>query len=130
MQNTIFDSEPAYLSTLTSLAGGNLLNTTITTLANTCIGLIASAAYAIVKHIHVTNQLTTAAVTISLFKGASGAQVPGTQFAWTSVSIPAGLYLDWYGQAKFINTDYLTGVAWGSPQSVIINIDGEIGIGS
>lgn len=128
MQNKIFNSEPAYLSTLTSLAGGNLLNTTITTLANTCIGIVASAAYAIIKHIHVSNQLTTAAVTVSLFKGASGAQAPGTQFAWTSVSVPAGQYLDWYGQARFDNTDYLTGVAWGSPASIIINIDGEIGI--
>ena len=128
-QNKILDMPAVYLSTLTSLTGGNLLNSAITTLTPGGIGFTGTQPYIILKHIRLTNVLTTAAVTVSLFKGATGAQVPGTQFAVSSVSIPAASYIDaFYGQARFETADYLTGVAWGSPSSVVINMDGEIGL--
>lgn len=128
MQNKILNFEPAVLSTLTSLSGGNLLNCTVTTLTPGGIGFTGTQPYVIVKHIRLTNILTTSAATASLFKGASGAQLSTQQWAFSSVSIPASSYLDWYGQHRFDTGDYLTGVCWGLSTATIIDIDGEIGL--
>jgi hypothetical protein len=128
MQNKILDLPSAVLSTLTSLSGGNLLNSTVTTLAAGGIGFTGTQPYVILKHVRLTNILSTVAAFVSLFKGATGAQVPGTAFAVTSVSIPAASYLDaFYGQARFESADYLTGLC-NLPSAVVINMDGEIGL--
>ena len=129
-QNKIFNSEPAFIATnsLTTVqAGGNLFNCAVTTLAAQGIGFTASQPYAIMKHIHVTNTLTTSAVNVTLYKGATVSSVSGTQFQFSSVSIPAQSYLDWYGQHRFDSADYLTGYA-SLPNAVTINMDGEIGL--
>ena len=129
-QNKIFNSEPAFIATnsLTTVqAGGTLFNCAVTTLAAQGIGFTASLPYAIMKHIHVTNTLTTTAVAVTLYKGATIASASGTQFQWSSVSIPAQSYLDWYGQHRFDSADYLTGYA-SLPNAVTINMDGEIGL--
>lgn len=129
-QNKIFNSEPAFIATSslsTVQAGGNLFNCAVTTLAAQGIGFTASQPYAIMKHIHVTNTLTTSAVTVTLYKGATIASASGTQFQWSSVSIPAQSYLDWYGQHRFDSADYLTGYA-SLQNAVTINMDGEIGL--
>jgi hypothetical protein len=63
-----------------------------------------------------------------LYKGATLASAAGTEFAFPAgTSIPANSYLDWYGQHRFDSGDYLTGFS-NLPQSIIINIDGEIGL--
>ena len=129
-QNKIFNSEPAFIATnsLTTVqAGGNLFNCAVTTLAAQGIGFTASQPYAIMKHIHLTNTLTTSAVNVTLYKGATVSSVSGTQFQFSSVSIPAQSYLDWYGQHRFDSADYLTGYA-SLPNAVTINMDGEIGL--
>jgi hypothetical protein len=129
-QNKIFNSEPAFIATnslSTVQAGGNLFNCAVTTLAAQGIGFTPSQPYAIMKHIHVANTLTTTAVNVTLYKGATIASASGTQFQWSSVSIPAQSYLDWYGQHRFDSADYLTGYA-SLPNAVTINMDGEIGL--
>jgi hypothetical protein len=129
-QNKIFNSEPAYIATnsLTSVqGGGNLFNCAVTTLSPQGVGFVASQPYAILKHIRVNNTLTTSAVVVTLYKGATVSSAGGTQFALSSVSIPAQSYLDWYGQHRFDSTDYLTGYA-NLPNALTINMDGEIGL--
>jgi hypothetical protein len=129
-QNKIFNSEPAYIATnslSTVQAGGNLFNCAVTTLAAQGIGFIATQPYAILKHIHLTNTLTTTAVNVTLYKGATVSSASGTQFQFASVSIPAQSYLDWYGQHRFDSSDYLTGYA-SLVNAVTINMDGEIGL--
>jgi hypothetical protein len=128
-QNKIFNFEPAAISSSTlATVGGNLFCCLATP---AFIGLAAAAPYAIVKHIRVNNILTTAAITVSLFKGLfnTGSTVLANTFALSSVSIPAASYVDWYGQARFDSTDYLTGCVWGlTSSSAVLTLDGEIGI--
>ena len=132
MQNKILNFEPAYLSTA-SLAtlGANILNCAITSagtaIVASSIGFTATQPYVILKHIRIQNQLTTTAVNATLYKGATLASVAGTEFSFSSVSIPAQSYLDWYGQHRFDSGDFLTGFC-NVPQAVIINMDGEIGL--
>jgi hypothetical protein len=132
MQNKILNFEPAYLATASlSTLGANIMNCAITSAGTaiiaSSIGFTATQPYAILKHIRIQNQLTTTSVNATLYKGASLSSVAGQEFAFSSVSIPAQSYLDWYGQHRFDSGDFLTGYC-NLPSSVIINIDGEIGL--
>jgi len=134
VQNKILNFEPAYLATAslsTVQAGGNILNSAITSagtaIVASSIGFTASQPYVILKHVRIQNQLTTTAVNATLYKGATVSSVAGTEFAFSSVSIPAQSYLDWYGQHRFDAGDFVTGYC-NLPNSVIINMDGEIGL--
>jgi hypothetical protein len=134
MQNKILNFEPAYLGTVslsTVQNGGNLLNSAITSagtaITASSIGFTATQPYVILKHIRIQNQLTTTAVNATLYKGATIASVAGTEFAFSSVSVPAQSYLDWYGQHRLDSGDYLTGYC-NLVNAVIINMDGEIGL--
>ena len=91
------------------------------------IGIISSQPYAILKHIRLINVLTTAAVVVGLYKGATTTSLSTQAFAFSSVSIPASSYVDWYGQARVETADYINLVA-NLATSTIIQIDGEIGI--
>src|SRR6202795_4281029 len=123
MQNKILNCPDAYLSTLSlTTMGFNLLNTTVTTLTAGGVGFTGTQPYAILKHIRLTNALATAAVSCTLYKSTILSSAGGTQFAFSSVSIPANSYLDWYGQARFDTADYLSGIA-SLAQSVIINME-------
>jgi hypothetical protein len=129
-QNKILNFEPAYIATnslATVQAGGNLLNCSVTTLAVGGIGFTGTQPYVVVKHIRVMNQLMTASINVTLYKGATMASAAGTQLGLTSVSIPAQSFQDWYGQHRFDSADYLTGYS-SLPNSAIINMDGEIGL--
>lgn len=92
MQNKILNFEPAVLATssLASVnAGGNLMNCSITTLAVGGIGFTGTQPYIILKHLRLQNQLTTTSVNATLYKGGTLGSVSGTEFAFSSVSIPA-----------------------------------------
>lgn len=125
-QNKIFNSQPAVLATLSSVSGGNLFNT-FTSATPAPVGYPFSQPYAILKHVRLNNTLTTAAVNVTLYKGATGAQLSTQAWAISSVSIPAQSYIDWYGQARFDSTDFLTGTCSLST-AAIITIEGEIGL--
>ena len=125
--NKIFNSQPAYIATAGMTTACNLFNCSITTLTPQGIGFAAAQPYAIQKHIRVSNQLTTSAINVTLYKGGSLNTASGTQFGLTSVSIPAQSYVDWYGQARFDSGDYLTGLS-SLPLAAVINMEGEIGL--
>ena len=120
-QNKRLDIPSAYVPN----AAGNLLNAALGSLAGP-VGFTMTQPYLLLKHIRLNNKDTAARV-VTLYKGATGASAGGTEFAFVGVSIPAKSVVDWYGEAIFLSTDFLTGVA-DAASVVIINIDGEIGI--
>jgi len=127
-QNKILNIPPAYLSTVAlTTMGANLLNCSVTTLTAGGVGFTGTQPYVILKHIRVNNQLTTSAAFVTLYKGATLGSAAGTQFAFSSVSIPAQSYLDWVSQQRFDSADFLTGYS-NLPQAIIINMAGEIGL--
>jgi hypothetical protein len=126
--NKILNCPDAYLSTLSlTTMGFNLLNSTVTTLTPGGVGFTGTQPYIILKHLRITNNLATSAVSCTLYKSSILSSVGNSIFAFSSVSVPANSYLDWYGQARFDTADYLSGIA-SLAQSVIINMDGEIGL--
>jgi hypothetical protein len=125
MQNKIFNYEPMTINSA-ALAPVNLFNCAATTPTG-AIGITGTQPYAILKHIRLINTLTTAAVIVSLYKGATLTSSAATSFCFSSVSIPASSYVDWYGQHRFDSTDFLVGAA-NLSTATVINIDGEIGL--
>ena len=125
MQNKIFNYEPFTINSAANTAV-NLFNI-FTSQTPAWTGVTITQPYAILKHIRISNALTTASVNVSLYKGASITSLTTQSFNFSSVSIPAQSYLDWYGQARFDSADYLVGAASLST-CVIINIEGELGI--
>jgi hypothetical protein len=120
--NKILNFEPVALSaTLTT----NIFNTTITTLTGP-VGWAATNPYAIIRHVRVTNK-TASAATVSLWKGATGGNVAGTEWVWSAVSVPANSYIDWYGVARFDAVDFLVGGA-GTATALTITLEGEVGL--
>lgn len=65
--------------------------------------------YDVVTHVHVTNK-TAGAVTFSLWIGATGGNVAGTEW-FSGQSVPANGVFDWYGRLKLLSTDFLVGGA-------------------
>lgn len=126
-QNKIFNSQPAVIATAGMTTVCNLFNTSISTLALGGIGYAPTQPYAIMKHVRVQNQLTTAAINVTLYKGTTLNTASGTEFALSSVSIPAQSYVDWYGQVRFDSGDYLSGLA-SLQVAAIINMEGEVGL--
>ena len=106
-------------------AAGNLLNGAVGSLAGP-VGFTMTQPYILVKHIRLNNK-DSSAHTVTLYKGATGASAGGTEFAFAAVSVAAKSYADWYGEARFDSTDFLTGIADAASQ-VVINIDAEIGL--
>jgi hypothetical protein len=124
-QNKIFNYESLAITSAPNTAV-NLFNI-FTSQTPAWIGLTITQPYAIMKHVRLMNSLSTAAVNVSLYKGATLTSLTTQSWAFSSVSIPAQSYVDWYGQNRFDSQDFLVGVASLS-SCVIIDIDGEIGI--
>lgn len=95
-----------------------LSNTLTTNIYNNTSALI----YDIVKHIHIANK-TAGAVTFTIYLGATGGNVAGTEL-FTAVSIPANSVYDWYGNLKMLSTDFLVGGA-SAATSLTITVMGE-----
>lgn len=102
---------------------GNILNCAITSVSGP-VGFTPTQPYLIVKHIRVNNS-TGAAISCTLYKGATGASAAGTQFGFNAASIPANGSLDFYTQQAFESTDFLTGIAGATGLNV--DIAAEIG---
>src|SRR3954470_17966283 len=81
----------------------------------------ASTIYAIIRHIHIAN-VTTGAVTFSLYIGATGGSTGGTELA-KNLSVPANLTWDYYGAQRMDSTDFLTGLA-SAATSLVITVEG------
>jgi hypothetical protein len=125
MQNKILNCPPAFLSTLSlTTMGFNLLNAIITTLTPQGVGFTPTQPYIILKHLRISNLLTTSAVTVSCYKGTILSSA--SPYAFANVSLPAQGFLDFVAQDRF-DADYLNGIA-SLPNAVVINMTGEIGI--
>jgi hypothetical protein len=69
---------------------------------------------------------TAGAITLTLYKGATGGSAAGTEFGFAAYSLPPNQAQDvYFSNARFDSTDFLTGV--GSGTGITLNIEGEIG---
>lgn len=83
----------------------------------------ASTIYTVIKHIHLVN-VTSSAVTYTLYIGATGGSSGGTEIA-KAISIPANSKDDLFFQGlKMISTDFLSGLA-SAGSSITITVMGE-----
>lgn len=121
--NKSFRFGPVVLTTVTTV---NLLNPPTTT-GGTNAG--SSSQYILLRHLRVVNK-TAGAVTVSLWVGATGGNVAGTEFAWQGYSVPANSYVDWYAGGAGLRldaADFLVGGA-SANTSLVLSGEGEIGV--
>lgn len=118
--NKAFNFGPVALS--------NVLTTNILNPATAAGGVNAGAAsqYIILRHIRIVNK-TVGAVTFSLWRGATGANVAGTEVVGQGLSVPANSFVDWYGIMRFDAADFLVGGA-SAATSLSIQGEGEVGV--
>jgi hypothetical protein len=120
--NKILNIQPiALTATLTT----NILNCGVTSMSGP-VGLTIGQPYMVLRHVRVSNKTGTAA-TFSLWKGATGGNVAGTEFIGTAISVPANTGVDYYGIWRFDSGDFLVGGA-GTATALTLTADGEIGI--
>ena len=82
--------------------------------------------YLIIRHIRISNK-TSGAVSFSLFIGATGANVAGTEFMGTQSNIAANSYVDWYGMVRLDVADFLVGGA-SANTSLTFQAEAEMGV--
>jgi hypothetical protein len=85
----------------------------------------ASTIYTIIRHIHIAN-VTTGAITFSLYVGATGGSAGGTQLFGTR-SVPANSEMDYFCTLFMASTDFLSGIA-SAASSLTITVEGEQGV--
>lgn len=122
MQNKVFNFGPVALTTTLTT---NILNPNITSVAGP-VGFTMSQPYIILRHIRIVNK-TGAAVTFSLWKGATGANTAGTEVVGQGLSVAANNFFDWVGMMRFDAADFLVGGA-GTATALSIQGEGEIGV--
>jgi hypothetical protein len=103
----------------------NILNPGTTTGG---VGMPATSTnlYFLLRHIRIVNK-TAGAVTASLYIGATGGNVAGTEFLGTAISIAANSSYDWYGLLRLDVADFLVGGA-SAGTSLTFEAEGEIGV--
>jgi|SRR5581483_9765964 len=82
--------------------------------------------YVILRHIRIVNK-TSAAATFSLWLGATGGNVAGTEVIGTGYSVAANSAFDWYGVLRMTASDFLVGGA-GTTTALTFEAEGEIGV--
>ena len=110
---------------LTNVMTTNILNTAVTSLSGP-VGFTMTQPYIVLRHIRIVNK-TAGAVSFSLWKGATGGNVAGTEVVGTALSVAANSSYDWYGMMRFDSTDFLVGGASAST-SLTFQAEGEIGL--
>lgn len=90
------------------------------------VGYTASASYIILRHIRILNK-TAGAVTFSLWLGATGGNVAGTEVIGTGLSVAANSAFDWYGMLIIKAADFLVGGA-SAATSLTFEAEGEVGL--
>lgn len=86
----------------------------------------SSGLYVVLRHIRVTNK-TSSAASFSLWLGATGANVAGTEVVGTGYIVAANSSFDWYGAMRLDSSDFLVGGS-GSATALTITGEGEIGV--
>ena len=90
-------------------------------------GYTATATYIVLTHIRVLNK-TGGAITLTLYKGATGANAAGTEFMGTALSVAANSYVDWYGRLRLEGTNgFIVGGA-SANTSLTFHAEGEVGL--
>ncbi len=108
-----------------------LSNTLTTNILNPCtaaggVNAGSSSQYIIIRHLRIVNK-TAGAVTFSLWKGATGGNVAGTEVVGQAQSVAANSSYDWYGIMRFDAADFLVGGA-SAATSLSIQGEGEVGV--
>lgn len=106
----------------------NVLTTNLLNPPGAAAGVNAgtSPQYIILKHMRITNK-TAAAVSFSMWLGATGANAAGTEVIGQGKPVPANDSIDWYGILRLDVTDFLVGGASAAAALSIIG-EGEIGV--
>lgn len=120
--NKVFNFGPVALTTTLTT---NILNCNVTSLTGP-VGFTQAQAYIVLRHVRVVNKTGTAA-TVSLWKGATGANAAGTEFLWQATSVAANSFVETYGIYRFDAADFLVGGA-GTTTALTLEGEGEIGI--
>lgn len=89
------------------------------------IGFILTQPYLLIRHMRIANKLGSAQ-TFSLWKGASGANLAGTEIGGTQKSVPPNDGIDLVQLWRFDAFDYLVGGASVNSALTLV-LDGEIG---
>lgn len=89
-------------------------------------GYTATATYLILYHVRIVNK-TAGAVTCSFWLGATGANTAGTEVIAQGLSVAANSYVDWYGQLRIGNADFLVGGA-SANTSLSFEAEGEVSL--
>lgn len=90
-------------------------------------GYTATATYIVLRHVRIVNK-TAGAVTFTLYLGATGANVAGTEVIGTALSVAANSAYDWYGMMRLEGTNgFLVGGA-SAGTSLTLTAEGEIGL--
>ena len=121
MQNKIINIQPVALTTTLTT---NILNCNITSLTGP-VGFTATQPYLLIKHVRVTNK-TGSAANVSLWKGATGGNVAGTEWNWSAVPVPANSYIESFQQSRLDAADFIVGGS-GTATALTIVFEGEIG---
>ena len=108
---------------LTATPTTNLLNPAAATGG---VNAGASAQYIILRHLRIVNK-TAGAVTFSLWLGATGGNVAGTEVIGTAAAVAANSYVDWYGALRLDAADFIVGGA-SALTSLSIQGEGEVGV--
>ena len=108
---------------LTTTLGTNLLNPPTTTGG---VNAGSSSQFIILKHLRIVNK-TASAVNFSLWLGATGANVAGTEVVGQGLSIAANSSYDYYGLLRLDAADFLVGGASANTALSIMG-EGEIGV--
>ena len=108
---------------LTATPTTNLLNPAAATGG---VNAGASAQYIILRHLRIVNK-TAGVVTFSLWLGATGGNVAGTEVIGTAAAVAANSYVDWYGALRLDAADFLVGGA-SALTSLSIQGEGEVGV--
>ena len=110
---------------LTTTMTTNIINPAITSLAGP-VGYTQTQPYIILSHVRIINKTNTAA-TFSLWLGATGGNVAGTEAIGSAVSVAAYSYFDWYGRLRLDAADFLVGGA-SAVSTLTLEAEGEIGL--
>jgi len=105
----------------------NVLTTNILNPATTTGGVNSgtSPLYIILKRINIINK-TASVATFSLWLGATGGNVAGTEVIGQGQSVAANSYFPWSGYLRLDSTDFLVG---GASVATTLTIEGEGEIG-
>jgi hypothetical protein len=110
---------------LTTTLTTNILNCNVTSVAGP-VGFTMTQPYLLLRHIRVVNK-TASAATFSLWLGATAGNVAGTEVIGQGLSVPANLFVEWFGLMRLDAADFLVGGA-GTATALSIEGEGEIGV--